>query len=160
MFEELADFYDAKGYLTNSSARVYRYLALLDFALENDPDYEAVYRELLTFDLYLRENPKSRPEFAADLAPYKENIRGFYREEEQEKRHLPDYHGYDSRQLAKMTHLEPFYHPVWDRELLLKEREGSGETKLTYALFDYRHRDPLTYEAKIQIIGKSREDLR
>ncbi len=156
MFEALADFYEAGGYLTNSSARVCRYLTLLDFAVEKDPAHKAVYRELLTFDLYLREKLKSRPDFAADLTPYKESIREFYREEEQERRYLPDYEGYDSRQLAKMTHLEPFLYPVWDRELLLKEREGFGERKLTYVLFDYRHRDPLTYEAKIQMIGKER----
>lgn len=75
MFEALADFYREKGYFTNSPARVYRYQVLLDFAGRYDRVREPVYRELLTYDMYLRENLKSRPDFAKDLAPYKERIR-------------------------------------------------------------------------------------
>ena len=141
MFEELAGFYERKGYFTNSPARAYRYHVLLEFALEWCP--AEILRELLTYDMYLRENLKSRPEFAMDLAPYKEYSRRFYMQEEQERKLLPGYEAYDHKQMAKMTHLEPFKYPVWDRNLCNNNRKGE-----TFVLFDYRQRDPLTGDAR------------
>lgn len=161
MFEELAAFYEEKGYFTNSPARAYRYQVLLDFACSKDAEHEEIYGELLTFDLYLRENMKSRPEFTSDLALYKEKIKAFYKEEEMERRYLPGYEAYDSRQMAKMTHLEPFRYPVWDMRKLqqyMSQDYASDERKVEHdadpvmVLFDYRTRNPLTYEAAVQVI--------
>lgn len=157
MFEAMAKFYEKKGYFVNSPARSYRYQVLLEFAREYDSPCEAVYRELFTYDMYLRENLKSRPDFARDLQEYKEEIREFYRQEEENRKFLPSYVNYDSRQLARMTHLEPFYYPVWDmqpqevgamREKLMEEGENIGNSP-TYVLFDYHKRSPLTLEARV-----------
>ena len=156
MYGALAEFYEEKGYLTASPARAYRYQALLDFAGRRDPRRREAYRELLTYDLYLRENAKSRPGFAPDISAWKEAARSFYREEEQKRRYLPDYEGFDSRQLARMTHLEPFAYPVWDIDRMAEgyAAYGAGEgPKHTFVLFDYRRRDPLTWEAAAQTIG-------
>lgn len=133
MYERLAAFYRENGYVTNSPARAYRYEIMLQFAEKYDRSRLSLYRELLTYDMYLRENLKSRPEFAADISLYKKEIREFYRREEAEHRYLPDYEGYDSRQLEKMTHLEPFTYP-----------------EPHFVLFDYRNRNPLNYEAHTQ----------
>jgi len=158
MFEKMAQFYERKGYFTNSPARAYRYQVLLEFALEQcecHADLAEIYRELLTYDMYLRENLKSRPDFAKDLALYKEFCRSFYLQEEQERRILPGYEAYDHKQLAKMTHLEPFRYPVWDRAL------GEGVyaceniqtlQREAYVLFDYCVRDPLTGDARTVIL--------
>ena len=89
-----------------------------------------LYRDLLMTDLYLRENVKSRPSFARDLSSSKDFVREFFQKEEKTPEHLSGYEGYDSRQLAKMAHLE-----------LL--RDG------TYLLFDYKRRDPLSNNAWI-----------
>ena len=157
MYEQLARFYGAHKYSTGSPARVYRYLVLLAFAKEVDEERLPLYRELLTYDMYLRENPKSRPEFAKSLTPYKEEIRGFYRREEEERRYLSAYAGYDSQQLARMTHLEPFQYPVWEKEPNHKIHENSEPAG--YLLFDYQVRNPLNGEAAVQQIipggGKS-----
>ena len=178
MFEQLASFYEEKGYFTNSPARAYRYQVLLDFARSRDGEYEEIYKQLLIFDLYLRENMKSRPEVAEDLAIHKEFIRDFYKKEEQQRRYLPEYQAYDFRQMAKMTHLEPFHYPVWNVEQMLRLRRdadpetdtalagaatpernaaltGSRDKKAApvfWVLFDYKRRNPLTYEAIIQVI--------
>ncbi len=114
MYEELASFYERKSYFVNSPARSYRYQVLLEFAVEYDGAHEDIYRELLTYDMYLRENLKSRPEFARDLTEHKEAMRSFYRREEETRQYLPRYEAYDSKQLARMTHLEPFSFPVWE----------------------------------------------
>ena len=174
MFEKMAEFYERKGYFTNSPARSYRYQVLLEFALERceigaeAPDVKAnatadsqdnlteIYRELLTYDMYLRENLKSRPDFAKDLTPYKELGRRFYQQEEQERKYLPGYELYDHKQLAKMTHLEPFQYPVWDREFWKAVRMQTEKYYVsegpTVVLFDYRERDPLTGDARTVIL--------
>lgn len=89
-----------------------------------------LYRDLLITDLYLRENVKSRPSFARDLSSSKDFVREFFQREEKTPEHLSGYEGYDSRQMAKMAHLEPL-------------RDG------TYLLFDYKRRDPLSNNAWI-----------
>ena len=150
MYEALADFYREEGHLAMSPARASRYQVLLDFAGRRDPRRREVYRELLTYDLYLRENAKSRPGFAPDISAWKEAARSFYREEEQRRRYLPDYEGFDSRQLGRMTHLEPFAYPVWDIDRMAAGYGafGAGESMgHTFVLFDYRSRSPLNHEA-------------
>lgn len=155
MYEAMAEFYREKGYFKASPARGYRYQVLLDFTSKYDEKREAVYRELLTFDMYLREKVKSRPAFAADLSGWREIIHDFYQEEERTRRYLPDYGGYDGKQLSKMTHLEPFVWPVWDRERMTELyesskaeggwAEGAGPV---FILFNYRKRNPLNHEAE------------
>ena len=156
MFEKMAEFYERKGYFTNSPARSYRYQVLLEFALEVCGSFAEIYRELLTYDMYLRENLKSRPDFAKDPAHFKEFSRRFYQQEEQERKYLPGYEAYDHKQMAKMTHLEPFRYPIWDRELWKAvwgeaEKCHVSETP-TFVLFDYRERDPLTGDARTVIL--------
>jgi len=126
MYKALADFYRRKGCALSGSARAYRYQVLCAFAAEQDGERLEVYRELLTYDMYLREKPKSRPEFAAELSGWKDAVRAFYREEEQSRRFLPDYAAYDAKQLERMTHLEPFFYPVWDVEEMAAGYEAYG----------------------------------
>lgn len=137
MFEALADFYREKGYFTNSPARVYRYQVLLEFANRYDGAREPLYRELLTYDMYLRENLKSRPDFARDLSPYKERIREMIRQENKQR---------------NLLHIEPFTYPVWNVEAA-KAGEKNGEE--IFIFFDYEVRDPLTHEIK----GDLRSDI-
>lgn len=144
MYEALADHYQEKGYFTNSPARAYRYQILLEFVSLKDPENREIYRELLTYDMYLRENLKSRPGFAAEITEeQKQDIRRFYQTEEQERRYLPAYAEYDWKQLSRMTHMEPFRYP-----------------EPHYVLFDYQERNPLNYEAKVQVIGKTEQDYK
>ncbi len=155
MYEALADFYEEKGFFAESPARAYHYQVLLEFAGCRDSANEDVYRELLTFDLYLRENLKSRPEFADDLRERPETkrfIREFYRIEAQEHKFLPAYEGYDWKQLSRMTHLEPFRYAVWNPAEITDESDRS----VRYVLFDYESRSPLTREAGIRVIESHR----
>ena len=159
MYETLADFYREQGYFTNSPARSYRYQILLAFAEQYDSENSGIYRELLTYDMYLRENLKSRPTFAAESTEgIKEDIRQFYQTEEQERSYLPAYVQYDWKQLSRMTHLEPFHYPVWDMTELsdFRNREKNPPAEYRFVLFDYQIRNPLNYEAATQIIPRKR----
>ena len=142
LYEQLAEYYETKGYFVNNPARAYRYQVLLDFALSADPDNMTLYRQLLTLDMYLRENLKSRPAFALPLREQqeaKEKINGFYRREECSPSFLKEYveDGYNARQMARMTHIECFTLPVWEKE----NPQGNGGGAVYYLLFDYRKRN-------------------
>lgn len=151
MYERLAAFYQDKGYLLITPSRNYRYQALLDFAINTGfAAGEELLRQLLTFDLYLRENVKSRPDFAKDLTKYKPLIRNFYEQEEKERIYLPGYSDYDSRQLGKMTHIEVFDYPVWEEDVLKRMKRLDSPCMV---LFDYKERDPITYAARYVVIG-------
>lgn len=156
MFSFMAGYYNKNHLSGISHSRIARYEILwkmIQTKLEKSGKYEThkncesheirgteenagisgkleLYRDLLMTDLYLRENVKSRPSFARDLSSSKDFVREFFQREEKTPEHLSGYEGYDSRQMAKMAHLE-----------LL--RDG------TYLLFDYKRRDPLSNNAWI-----------
>ena len=172
LYEKLADFYAEKEYPVASSKRIAHYEHLLEFSImleadicsgliENNKQIAAadhltdICRELLLFDTYLRENMKTAPFFAKNNSRYKDYLRSFYQTEEQERKYLPDYEGFDSKQLAKMTHVEFFKYPVWKKSL--EPKEG-----VQPVLFDYRSRDPITKSCRIvllpEIVQKQREE--
>lgn len=144
-YEALADFYEGQGFFVETPSRIYRYQALLSFAKSIHPERQELYKELLLFDLYVRENLKSRPDFAPDLHDLQPVIHAFYKKEESERRYLPHLSEIPAPQLSRMTHLEPFSYSVWATDV-------SGVKRLpeqAFLLFDYDHRDPLTREAKV-----------
>lgn len=144
-YEALADFYEEQGFFVETPSRIYRYQALLSFAKTIHPERQELYKELLLFDLYVRENLKSRPDFAPDLHDLQPVIHAFYKKEESERRYLPHLSEIPAPQLSRMTHLEPFSYSVWAADV-------SGVKRLpeqAFLLFDYDHRDPLTREAKV-----------
>ena len=146
MFSFMAGYYNKNHLFGISHSRIARYEILWKIIQERlekngkcetqgKPENGGVsekleqYRDLLMTDLYLRENVKSRPTFARDLSSSKDFVREFFQKEEKTPEHLSGYEGYDSRQMAKRAHLEPL-------------RDG------TYLLFDYKKRDPLSYNAR------------
>lgn len=144
-YEALADFYEGQGFFVETPSRIYRYQALLSFAKSIHPERQELYKELLLFDLYVRENLKSRPDFAPDLHDLQPVIHAFYKKEESKRRYLPHLSEIPAPQLSRMTHLEPFSYSVWATDV-------SGVKRLpeqAFLLFDYDHRDPLTREAKV-----------
>ncbi len=138
MFLSLAGFYEKQGFLMVSHSRLARYEILWKFTgevLRNNyrqgelASQTEKYRDLLMYDLYLRENVKSRPSFAGNQSPYKEQIKDFFRREEREPRYLLAYKGCDSRQMANMAH-------------------GEAMADGSLVIFDYRSRSPLTGNAR------------
>lgn len=144
-YEALAAFYEEQGFFVETPSRIYRYQALLSFAKTIHPEREELYKELLLFDLYVRENLKSRPDFAPDLHDLQPVIHAFYKKEESERRYLPHLSEIPAPQLSRMTHLEPFSYSVWATDV----SEVKRLQEQAFLLFDYDHRDPLTREAKV-----------
>ena len=61
----------------------------------------------MLYDLYARENLKSRPEWAQEIL-YRPFCEDFYRDETLTRQYLPSYSGCTSRQMKRMTHMEGF----------------------------------------------------
>lgn len=90
MYYVLGKYYEEHGLHMMSHSRVKRYEILLDFIREVSIGHEELYRELLVFDLYLRERVKSRPTFAGEYTVSKEV----------------------KREQGKMSHVERFHYDV------------------------------------------------
>ena len=133
MFLEMGEYYEAHGLFAMNHSRIRRCEILLDFIEEKDVAHQGLYEETLTFDLYYRENMKTRPKWAPDMASFKEETRTYCKK-------------------GKMSHVEPFF---WDMEVLqnnktLVEYPAKGERQLY--LFSYEQKNPLTGQAKVEKI--------
>lgn len=81
IYEGLGRFYMEKGYGDVSHTRMRRYEILLEF-LENVPEISIdKVKDQMVYDLYLRENLKSRPGFAKDQKPFERQIWDFRKRE-------------------------------------------------------------------------------
>lgn len=132
IFLRLADYYERKKLSGISHSRIARYEILYEFIREElgaASEELSEYRDRLMFDLYLRENVKSRPFFAQDQFLFKRQVREFFTAEDKTPHWLTGYEGCDSRQLSKMAHLEAM-------------EDG------TFVLFDYKNRNPLSWNAR------------
>ena len=81
IYERLGSFYMEKGYGDVSHTRMRRYEILLEF-LEDVPEMSMdQVKDQMVYDLYLRENLKSRPGFARDQKPFERQVWDFRKRE-------------------------------------------------------------------------------
>lgn len=149
MYEAMADFYERRGLFMHAPSRSYRYEVLLEFACEADADNAEIYRELLTYDLYLREKLKSRPAFLQDRKLQEDLVWSFYKKEAEEPDVLKDYVQYTAKQMMHLTHLEYFRYPVWNMDA------WNGKVSSEYigaVFFDYQKRNPITGDAMTEVL--------
>lgn len=133
MYEALSTYYETHHFYGISHSRLEQYEILSAFAEEYDGGRKEEYREMLAFDLYLRENIKNRPAFSGNPRVTKQEEAEFYEQEARTHRYLKGYETYDKRQMRKMTHLE--------------------RIKGSLLLFDYRNRDILTNQASVHEVS-------
>ena len=158
MYSSLAGYYEKNNLFSVSHSRIARYEILFHFLKDHIETYSdgfedcrqpasrsaedgqqsavesaefrmAEYTAWLTLDLYLRDNVRNRPSFLPENKVSSDEAAVFYKTEEEERRYLKNYAGYDRRQMRKMTHLERLFGRM--------------------LLFDYRERDPLSGDAKV-----------
>lgn len=144
MYEALARYYEVRGLNGISHSRMARYEILLDFVKENlNIEETGIFTQILTYDLYLRENVKSRPAWAGSQDPYKTMYVEFFKNEENRARYFSGYEGYTTKQIQRMTHIEHFTKDI--RAAVSGEKETDGDV---FIWFDYLNRDPLTYKSR------------
>lgn len=140
LYEALADFYVRKQYHMVSHSRMNRYSILLEFFKElelGSNEEEAVFREVLIYDLYLREKLKSRPIFAKDeLLKKTEIIELLERNRE-------------ITSATKLYHIEKFAY-----DITKSIQVGTVVNGETYVFFDYDHRNPLSHDAQTNVLER------
>lgn len=131
LYLKLGKFYESRGLLAVSHSRLRRCEILLEFAEERDGEHTELYQETLIFDLYLRENCKTRPGWAKDRPVCRELVRKYGKK-------------------GKMSHLELFFH---DMEEILENATLTAYPRRTTGgqlwLFFYEERDILSRQAKV-----------
>jgi len=81
IYERLGSFYMEKGYGDVSHTRMRRYEILLEFLEDVSEISMDQVKDQMVYDLYLRENLKSRPGFARDQKPFERQIWDFRKRE-------------------------------------------------------------------------------
>lgn len=131
MYLQLGEFYEYRGYLGMNHSRIRRSEILLEFAREAVAEAVPVLLESLVYDLYYRENLKSRPSWAADLAEWKPVTRQYC-------------------QNGKLTHVERFSYRFPEKSVQTISTLPRREEKEYFVLFDYTQRDPLDHQAAVR----------
>ena len=137
MFQKLGDFYETKGYFGMSHSRIKRCEILMEF-LENEWTMDEVHgdwydcvRQALVFDLYYRENCKSRPAWAVAYEQLKPYVRHYCKN-------------------GKMSHVEMFSYDFLSGDYTCLDSP-------VFVLFSYDKRDALTHQAQVQYVDPDKD---
>ena len=97
----------------------------------------------MLYDLYARENLKSRPHWAKEQGDHS----SFYTDEKN-RPYFEAYDGYNAKQIMRMTHMEHFSADFtkWKDSAEL----DTGEADI---LFDYKKRDPIDNSAYARAVA-------
>lgn len=137
MFQRMGDFYEARGYFGMSHSRIKRCEILMEFLTEEWSECEAkeawmhCIKEALVFDLYYRENCKSRPSWAASYEYLKPFARHYCKN-------------------GKMSHIEMFSYDFLSGNYVCQDEP-------VFALFSYERRDPLTNQAYVEYVNPGKD---
>lgn len=140
MYEKLGDFQEENGYFGMSHSRIRRCEILIEFVTslkeqgEVSQDVLDCIKEALLFDLYYRENCKSRPSWAKDMSVWKVMTRFYCKN-------------------GKMSHIEPFHYDFLN---LTKELPTYTQEE-NWVLFSYEKRNPLTHQADARMVFPDRD---
>lgn len=128
-FLRLGQFYEKKDYRDRNHSRIRRCEILLEFIKEDGRFPVELAEESLLYDLYYRENCKSRPYWAKNPSEFSKLTRMFCKN-------------------GKLSHIEPFsYHFPKKEEKSVKELPKRLSEEI-YVLFEYEKRDALDHQAK------------
>lgn len=137
MYEQLAEYYSAVAPNGEKHSRIARYDLLLEFIEKQYKQLPQVYCELLIYDIYLRENIKTRPAyFQNENSSILKNVYRYYKAQ------------------GKNVHIEKFHYDIRKYSEAVKKNneeiiKNGPEEKENYILFDYGIRDKINYEAGV-----------
>ena len=149
-YEEFALWYREKEYHKKNHSRMEKYEILRQFLKTREPELPLL-DEMLLLDMYLRENLKARPKWAAELSLFKKQWKQLYREKG-EYLFADKYAAgeYDSKKAANSSHIEIFSFHVGEWM-----EKGEIREEKCLCLFDYEQRNPLNMNARVRIISEN-----
>ena len=134
MFTELGEWYEVNGYFSMSHSRIRRFEILLEFLKEKKQEAVPIMEQALLFDLYYRENCKTRPSWARDMSGFKKEARMY----------CPK---------GKLQHLEPFDYRFPEKTQKNLDKLPTRLREPVWVRFDYERRDPLDNQAFVEYIS-------
>lgn len=140
LFQSMGEFYEEKGYFQVKHTRIRRSEILLEYVEQVLHKDIKLYEEALLFDLFYRENLKSRPKWAADDKRIYKMNRIYCKN-------------------GKLSHVEPFHYHFPGKETRTIVKQPVRSEKLFYALFEYDKRDPLDNQAKVSWIEVNEDEV-
>lgn len=126
-FDALGDFYEEKGYFDIAHSRIRRAEILLEFAdTRVNRGILEMLKEACVYDIYVRENSKTRPSFANDFSLWKDVTEKYC-------------------QKGKMSHVEQFSFDL----------SGDGKKLETpmWMYFDYEKRNPISGNVEVTVLN-------
>lgn len=144
MYQKMGIFYEKMGYFNMSHSRIRRAEILLEFAKEQASRGEIaketilVLKESLIFDLYYRENCKSRPKWAAEMSEWKALARRYCKN-------------------GKQSHVERFSYRFPQKTVRSVNELPKRQEDALYVWFDYNRRDPLDRQAYYEYVSADEE---
>ena len=161
MFQEFGAYCEKRGYFSMSHSRIRRCEIVLEFvkecfarkrdgketafsvAVEDEADICKMLEESLTFDLYYRENCKSRPSWAPSISDFKRETKHYCKK-------------------GSLSHVEPFHYVFPQKAERSIAMLPKREEMRILVLFDYEKRDPLDHQAEItrvtELVERNEED--
>lgn len=138
MFQKLGEFYERMGYFGMNHSRNRRAEIVLEFLKDALPEnrrelYLPMMQEALIFDLYYRENCKSRPSWAPDAGSFKQMTHAYCKN-------------------GKVSHIEPFHYRFPEKQERTLKELPERESEPVWALFHYDRRDPLDHQAEVEYV--------
>ena len=150
MYYEIGKYYKDNFPKNIKHSRIDRYNILKNYFQDKEKSPEAVrmFCQIMTYDIFLRENMHTRPAFSSEIEEYRDDIRIITR----------------SMKLTRSEHVEP----VTDEMLMFLEKEGGmkdiqGEITAEYdsgrkyLVFDYSRRNPLSGNCNVTLIRHRKE---
>ena len=139
LYDALGKYYESHGYFLMKYNRNQRAQILLEFVKESRILCDTkLMAEALTYDIYYRENAKSRPAFAGKYLVPKEVRRR-----------------YEGK--GKLQHVETFTYRFPDKACRTLDTLPQ-QVKPYYVLFDYEYRDSLDHQAQVTIIQEEADE--
>lgn len=135
MFQALGSFYEQNGYFGMNHSRIKRCQILLDFinSMDQTKKYAGMIEESLVYDLYYRENCKSRPGWATEVSSFK---------------HMTHYYCKN----GKLSHVEPFHYDFPKKQDRTIAELPIRSDEQIWVMFYYDKRDPLDNQAYTEIV--------
>ncbi len=141
-FLALGQFYEKNGYLERSHSRIRRCELLLEFAAKDGRIPKELLEDSLLYDLYYRENMKSRPYWARNPAEFANVTRTVCKS-------------------GKLSHVEPFFYRFPGKEEKTLDALPKRLANEVYVLFEYKKRDALSHQAKTtELTGFGEEGIK
>lgn len=165
-YQAIGRYYEEQKLNGMSHTRMSRYEILLRFMSERSSSQtmdkiegytfdKNVLEAILLYDLYLRENLKSKPDFLPSKEVEREIYHHFFVEEESVKAYLSGYEEYTGKQISRLTHMEKFAY-----DIIESASTGQAVAKEEYILFDYKNRNPLDHGAStLRFMKKNETEL-